>query len=104
MSGFELTIRGGTVVTAEETKLADLGISGGKIVAIEETLPAGLEDVRAEGLLVLPGGVDSHVHVDQPFSSGAEIADTFISGTASALAGGTTTILSFVMQPHGLDR
>ncbi len=101
MSDFELTVRGGTVVTAEETKRLDLGISGGKIVAVEETLPSGLEDFRADGLLVLPGGVDSHVHVDQPFSSGAEIADTFASGTASALAGGTTTILSFVMQPRG---
>jgi dihydropyrimidinase len=101
MSVFELTIRGGTVVTAEETRRVDLGVSGGKIVAIEETLPSGVEDVRAQGLLVLPGGVDSHVHVDQPFSSGAEIADTFASGTASALAGGTTTILSFVMQPRG---
>jgi dihydropyrimidinase len=101
MSDFELTVRGGTVVTAEETKRVDLGIRRGKIVAIEETLSEGLDDIRADDLLVLPGGVDSHVHVDQPFSSGAEIADTFASGTASALAGGTTTILCFVMQPRG---
>jgi dihydropyrimidinase len=101
MSDFELTVRGGTVVTAAETKRVDLGIRGGKIVAVEDTLPEGREDIRADDLLVLPGGVDSHVHVDQPFSSGAEIADTFASGTASALAGGTTTILCFVMQPRG---
>jgi dihydropyrimidinase len=101
MSAFDLTIRGGTVVTADETRRVDVGIRGGKIVAIEPELPAGAEDVDATGLLVLPGGVDSHVHVDQPFSSGAEIADDFDTGTASALAGGTTTIISFVMQPRG---
>jgi dihydropyrimidinase len=101
MSTFDLTLRGGTVVTADDTRRADVGIIDGKIVAIEDTLPPGTRDVSAAGLLVLPGGVDSHVHVDQPFSSGAQIADNFASGTASALAGGTTTILSFVMQPRG---
>ncbi len=101
MSLFELTIRGGTLVNAHETRQADVGMRGGRIVALEERLEPGVEDVNAEGLLVLPGGVDSHVHVDQPFSSGAEIADDFNSGSTSALAGGTTTILSFVMQPRG---
>jgi dihydropyrimidinase len=101
MSPFELTIRGGTIVNANQTGRADIGVSDGAIAAIEEHLPPGVQDIHAEGLLILPGGVDSHVHLDQPFSSGAEIADTFASGTASALAGGTTTILSFVMQPRG---
>ena len=85
MSAFELTVRGGTVVTAEETKRADLGIRDGKIVAVEETLSAGAEDIRADDLLVLPGGVDSHVHVDQPFSSGAQIADTFSAASNASL-------------------
>ncbi|MDE1156541.1 MAG: dihydropyrimidinase [Acidobacteriaceae bacterium] len=98
---FDLTIRRGTVVTPETIAIADLGIRDGKIAAIEPTLPAGREDFDATDLLVLPGGVDSHVHVDQAFSSGAQIADDFASGSASALAGGTTTILSFVMQPRG---
>jgi len=101
MSLYEMTIRGGTIVTADETRLADIGVVGESIVAIEDRLDPGANDVSAKGLLVFPGGVDSHVHVDQPFSSGAEIADGFASGTASALAGGTTTILSFVMQPRG---
>lgn len=101
MSLFQLTVRGGTIVNAHETRRADIGIRDGRIAAIEEHLDAGTEDVNAEGLLVLPGGVDSHVHVDQPFSSGAEIADNFDTGSASALAGGTTTILCFVMQPRG---
>jgi dihydropyrimidinase len=101
MSLYDLTIRGGMVVTADDVRNADIGIIGETIAALEEKLPPGAQDINAEGLLVLPGGVDSHVHVDQPFSSGAEIADNFASGTASALAGGTTTIISFVMQPRG---
>jgi dihydropyrimidinase len=101
MSLFELTVRGGTIVNADDTQRADIGVRDGKILAIAERLDPGIEDVSAEGLLVLPGGVDSHVHVDQPFSSGAEIADNFDTGSASALAGGTTTIISFVMQPRG---
>lgn len=101
MSLYDLTIRGGIVVTADHVQKADIGIIGETVAAIEEKLAPGARDVSAEGLLVLPGGVDSHVHVDQPFSSGAEIADNFASGTVSALAGGTTTIISFVMQPRG---
>ena len=101
MSLYETTIRGGTIVTADEVRRADIGIAGESIAAIEDELEPGIQDISASGLLVLPGGVDSHVHVDQPFSSGAEIADGFASGSASALAGGTTTILCFVMQPRG---
>ncbi|MDE1161469.1 MAG: dihydropyrimidinase [Acidobacteriaceae bacterium] len=98
---FDLTIRRGTVVTPDAIVTCDLGIRDGQIAAIEASLPAGQQDVDASGLLVLPGGVDSHVHVDQAFSSGAQIADDFASGSASALAGGTTTFLSFIMQPRG---
>ncbi len=101
MSSYELTVRGGTVVTDQAMRRADVGVRCGIVVAIEDSLPPGIRDVDAEGMLVMPGGVDSHVHLDQPFSSGAQIADNFASGTASALAGGTTTILSFVMQPRG---
>ena len=98
---FDLTLRRGAVVTPDGIEVADIGVVAGRIAAIAESLPPGIEDVDANGRLVLPGGVDSHVHVDQAFSSGAKIADDFASGTASALAGGTTTILSFVMQPRG---
>jgi dihydropyrimidinase len=101
MSPYDLTIRGGTIVTATELRRADIGITGETIAAVEDELAPGTQDINAQGLLLLPGGVDSHVHVDQPFSSGAQIADGFASGTASALAGGTTTIISFVMQPRG---
>lgn len=98
---FDLTVRRGTVVTPEGVEVIDIGVQDGRIAAISANLPAGIEDVDASGRMVLPGGVDSHAHVDQPFSSGAKIADDFASGTASALAGGTTTIVSFIMQPRG---
>ena len=101
MSLYDLTIRSGTLVTATEVRRADIGIIGETIAAVEDKLAPGTQDINAEGLLVMPGGVDSHVHVDQLFSSGAEIADGFASGSASALAGGTTTTISFVMQPRG---
>ncbi len=101
MSSYDLTVRRGNVVTDQAMWRADVGVRGGTIVAVEDSLAPGHRDVDADGMLVLPGGVDSHVHLDQPFSSGAQIADSFATGTASALAGGTTTILSFVMQPRG---
>ena len=101
MSDFDLVIRGGTAVTASDIGPFDLGIAGGVITAIGAGLPRGREEVDARGLLVLPGGVDSHVHLDQPFSSGADIADGFDTGTASAAAGGTTTVVCHAPQIRG---
>src|SRR6478735_11812783 len=79
----------------------DIGIADGVIAAIGAGLPRGRDEVDARDLLVLPGGFDSHVHLDQPFSSGAEIADGFDSGTASAAAGGTTTVVCHAPQIRG---
>lgn len=101
MSDFDFVIRGGTAVTATDIGAFDIGIAGGVITAIGKGLPRGKEEVDAQGLLVLPGGVDSHVHLDQPFSSGADIADGFASGTASAAAGGTTTVVCHAPQIRG---
>jgi dihydropyrimidinase len=98
---FDKIIRNGLVVTIDGERRCDIGIRDGRIVALEESLSGATEEIDACGLIVLPGGVDSHVHVDQPFSSGAKIADDFSSGTGSALAGGTTTIISFAVQPRG---
>lgn len=94
----DLVIRNGVIVTSADMQTADLAVSDGRITAIGKDLPVGREDIDAGGLWVLPGGIDSHVHVDQPLSSGAEIADDFASGTASALAGGTTTLIGFAVQ------
>lgn len=101
MSDFDLVIRGGTTVTASDISVCDVGVKDGLIAAIGAGLPRGDTDIDAKGLLVLPGGVDTHVHLDQPFSSGADIADDFASGTASAAAGGTTTIVCHAPQTRG---
>lgn len=96
MDGF--LIRGGTVVTAQGCTLADVVVEGETITAVEPSLPAkdGLHEVDASGLLVLPGGVDPHVHMELPVGEGIVSADDFASGSAAALAGGTTTIIDFV--------
>ena len=100
---FHKTIRNGTIVTAEETRTGDIGIVDGRIEAVADRLPAGLEDVDATGLLVMPGGIDSHCHVEQISSNGMMTADDFHSATVSAAFGGTTTIVPFAAQHRGMS-
>lgn len=97
---FATTIRGGTLVTAEGgERLADLGIDcEGRVAAIEPKLPPGVEDIDATGLYVLPGGVDSHCHIEQKTSTGLTPVDDFFTASISALAGGTTTFIPFACQ------
>ncbi|WP_369017755.1 dihydropyrimidinase [Thermatribacter velox] len=97
----ELIIKNGTVVTAKETYLADVGVAGGKIVAIAEKL----EDpearvIDATGKYVMPGIIDGHVHLALPFG-GTVSADDFSSGTKAAAFGGVTTIVDFAIQMKG---
>lgn len=101
MSEFDTVIRGGTVVTASDTVRADVGIRDGRIVAVAESLTGGAKVIDATGLLVMPGGIDSHVHLAQPAFGGPAMADDFESGTRSAIAGGNTTVLPFALQPRG---
>ncbi|TLP55963.1 dihydropyrimidinase [Parasedimentitalea maritima] len=100
METCDLAIRGGTLVTATDQFSADIGIRDGRIVQIAESVSAS-EEIDASGLLVLPGGIDAHVHLDQPTSDGTVMADDFASGTHSAAAGGNTTVLPFAMQVKG---
>jgi len=102
MQDFDLTIRNGTVVTAADTFSCDVGVRGGKIAALAAGLPAGKRDIDAAGKLVLPGGVDSHCHIEQLSSNGVMTADDFYSGTVSAAFGGTTTIIPFAAQHRGM--
>ena len=101
MRDFDLVIRGGTVVTAADTVRADVGVRGGRILAVGTDLAPGQTEVDAAGLLVMPGGIDSHVHLAQPAFGGPAMADGFESGTRSAIAGGNTTVLPFALQPRG---
>ncbi|SAI65406.1 dihydropyrimidinase [Bordetella ansorpii] len=100
---FDLVIRNGRISNADRTFHADIGVRDGVIAGIGENLPAGREDVDARGLWVLPGGIDSHTHIEQLSGMGVMCADDFYSGTVSAAFGGTTTILSFCAQ-HRNDR
>ncbi len=100
MSGLDLVIAGGTVVTAADSYAADIGIRDGRIAQIGQGL-TGADRIDATGLLVLPGGIDAHVHLDQPTSDGTTMADDFASGTRSAAAGGNTTVLPFALQIKG---
>jgi dihydropyrimidinase len=97
---FDLVIRGGTVVTAEKKLRADIGVQGEKIAALGDSL-SGKTIIDARGKLVLPGGVDSHCHVEQLSSTGKMCADDFYSATVAAAFGGTTTIIPFAAQHRG---
>ncbi|MGI8928940.1 MAG: dihydropyrimidinase [Candidatus Limnocylindrales bacterium] len=89
-----LIVRGGTVVTASGSRLADVAIENGLISAVEDRLPesADAHEVDASGLLVLPGVVDVHTHTR--VASDAE-PDRFFRDSVAAAFGGTTTFLSF---------
>ena len=101
MSDYDLIIKGGTVVNAADMVKADVGIRDGRVVAIAESLSNGGRVIDASGRYVMPGGVDSHCHIEQPSSTGGKNAETFESGTRSAACGGTTTIICFCPQEKG---
>ncbi len=98
---FDVTIRNGRICTANETYYADIGIKDGVIATIAKTLPVGKKDINAQGRWVLPGGIDSHCHVEQLSGMGMMCADDFYSATVSAAFGGTTTIVPFAAQHRG---
>ena len=90
---FDLVITNGTLVTAEGTQRADLGINGEQIAALGSDL-MGKETIDASGMLVLPGAVDEHVHLQMPVGD-VTSSDDFYTGTVAAACGGTTTIVDF---------
>jgi dihydropyrimidinase len=93
-----LIIRGGTVVNADRQFRADVHCADGVIQAVGENLevPAGAQVIDAGGQYVMPGGIDPHTHMQLPFM-GTVASEDFYSGTAAAMAGGTTTIIDFVI-------
>ncbi len=99
---YDLIITGGTVVTAADVFSADVGIKDGRIVAIAETLAGhAAEVIDATGKLVMPGGIDSHVHLAQDGAPGIVMGDDFETGTRSAIFGGNTTVMPFCLQKKG---
>jgi dihydropyrimidinase len=103
MKPFDTVVRGGTVVTATDMMRADVGIRGEAIAAIGQGLDRGKREINAAGHLVMPGGVDTHSHIEQLAASGMMNADTFESATRSAAFGGTTTVISFAAQHVGMN-
>jgi dihydropyrimidinase len=120
-----LLIKNGRIITATDDYTGDIYIEGEKIVAVGRNLDAlavraggsaegataatadaadgataGVDIIDATGLLVLPGGIDPHVHLDMPFM-GTFSSDTHETGTRAALFGGTTTVIDFVLQTQG---
>src|ERR1700679_1088970 len=96
-----ILIKNGTVVRATESKKLDVLISGEMIArggaGITE---GGNEVVDATGLLVMPGGIDVHTHLDMPFG-GTTSADDYTTGTQAAAVGGTTSVIDFALQSQG---
>ncbi|MFT8246197.1 dihydropyrimidinase [Roseomonas sp. BN140053] len=98
---FDLVVRGGTLATAAEVFEADLGIRGGVIAAVGRGLGRGQEELSAKGMIVTPGGLDPHCHLEEMGQDGAVQEESFDTGSAAALAGGTTAFLCFLPQWKG---
>lgn len=95
---YDLVIKGGTVYTASDTFVGDIGIKDEKIVALRKDLDVvGAKVIDAKGLQVIPGCIDVHVHFQLP-SCGTVSADDFHTGTKAAACGGVTTIIDFADQ------
>src|ERR1700687_3664309 len=102
---FDLIVSGGIAVMPAGTEAADIGVAGGKIAAIGA--PGSLAAigaarvVDAAGQIVIPGGVDPHIHAGMPIVGGPSNADVFSAGpdqvSRAALHGGTTTLLDFAL-------
>ena len=100
-TAFDLVVRGGTVVTDTDTVRCDVGVRDGRIAELGGNLGPAVRTIDAAGLLVMPGGIDAHCHIDQRSSSGLTTADDFFTGGVSAACGGTTTIVPFAAQHRG---
>jgi len=102
VNAYDVIVKNADIATAADRFKGDIGIRDGRIVAIAENLPGEASEViDARGRLVTPGGVDGHVHFDQPTSDGSVFSDDFFTGTRSAACGGTTTVIPFATQLKG---
>ena len=100
MTEWSLVIKGGMVVTPADVFQADVAIEGERIAAIGVGLN-GARTIDADGLLVMPGGVDTHCHIEQLQPGDRADEESFITGSRSALAGGTTSVVTFSTQFKG---
>src|SRR5246127_1974039 len=101
MAEFDMVTRNDVFAPAADICPAEIGISDGVITALGRRLGPAPRDLDAGGRYVLPGGIDTHCHFDQPMRDTVTLADDFLSGTVSAAHGGTTTVMPFACQLQG---
>ncbi len=101
MSTYDLAIRGGTVVTAADVTRCDIGIKDGRIAVLAGAVTDAARTIDATGLLVMPGGIDSHVHLAQPPPAAPAWPTASRAARARPSAGGNTTVMPFALQPRG---
>src|SRR3954452_13192577 len=98
MTLYDLIIRNGTLVTAEDTQVADIAIADQQIVAIGPAIDGtSRAEVDATGLHIFPGLIDAHVHFNEP---GRAEWEGFASGTRALAAGGATTFFDMPLNAH----
>lgn len=99
---YDLVVKGGLVVTAEQAVVADVAVAGERIAAVGDDLRGAVE-LDARGLYVIPGAIDGHVHLADPtFPPHAEVTgDSFATGTRAAAFGGVTTVVDFAQPAVG---
>src|SRR5579871_5460900 len=97
----DLIIKGGTIVTASDQYVGDIGVEGEVISQIGRSLPDnGARVIDASGMYVIPGAIDAHTHLDMPFG-GTITSDDFETGQIAAACGGTTTHVDYCLQSVG---
>jgi dihydropyrimidinase len=96
-----LLIKNGRIITAVDDYIADIFIENDKITTIGKNLDVkATQTIDAKNKLVIPGGIDPHVHLDMPFM-GTYSSDNYETGTRAALFGGTTMVIDFILQTQG---
>ena len=96
-----ILIKNGRIITASSDSVANIYIEGEIIHSIGKNLTVAADEIiDASGMLVMPGGIDPHVHLDMPFM-GTYSSDNYETGTRAALFGGTTSVIDFILQTQG---
>jgi dihydropyrimidinase len=99
---YDMILRGGRVHLEDKSVVTDIGIIGGIITGIGDLSKAACKEaVAVSGLEIVPGGIDSHAHIEQKTSTGLTPCDDFYTASISAMCGGTTTIIPFACQHRG---
>lgn len=96
-----ILIKNGNVYTATDSFAGDILIENDKVIAIGKKINVKADEViDAKGKIVIPGGIDPHVHLEMPFM-GTQSSDNYETGTRAALFGGTTMVIDFILQKQG---